>query len=233
MKCAECQDLMQQHLDGLEPSNPADLELHLRGCSDCRALHVAVGRLQRGLRLLAPPSPPQTLAGQIAARLQADQRWPLEWRRRITFGLATAAAILLVVFGWLFRPASDTSTPENRGEQTQLAEHQQPAQASNKPAEDSVDLQGSVSDMSSVMVNAATRTTDAAVAESRAFLPLVSSAPLPSRQVPPTMEQPLSLKEAGHGVSDGLSPVTDSARRAVDLFLRDLPPMGVEEKPGL
>jgi hypothetical protein len=38
------------------------------------------------------------------------------------------------------------------------------------------------------------------------------------------MEPPTRpLREAGEGVSEGLEPVTTSARRAVDLFLRELP----------
>lgn len=91
----------------------------------------------------------------------------------------------------------------------------------------------SVSEMGSVMLSAAARTADATVAQSRAFLPLVPSAPLPDLQLP-AMEPPvLGLREAGQGVSDGLAPVAESAKRAYDLFLRDLPPMSLDGKPGL
>jgi hypothetical protein len=41
------------------------------------------------------------------------------------------------------------------------------------------------------------------------------------------------LREAGEGVGDGLEPVTNSARRAVDLFLRELPPMDLGANSGL
>jgi len=231
MKCAECQELIQQRLDGLEPSDPAALELHLRGCSTCRALHGATGRLRGGILLLKPPAPPPGMSGRIAARLQADYRSRLLWRGRVRFAIATAAAVLLLVSAWLLRP-NVPQQPDNALAPNEIAKNP-PPKPPEKPAEESLDIRESVSEVSSVMVNAATRTTDAAVAEGRAFLPLVSSTSLPTLNVSPPAEPTRSLKEAGQGVSDGLAPVADSARRAFDLFLRDLPPMGLEEKPGL
>jgi hypothetical protein len=42
-----------------------------------------------------------------------------------------------------------------------------------------------------------------------------------------------SLRQAGQGVATGLEPVATSARRAFDLFLRDIPPVAPEVKSGL
>ena len=49
-----------------------------------------------------------------------------------------------------------------------------------------------------------------------------------------------SVAEAGEavvsltqGVSTGLEPVTDSVRRALDMFLREIPPLEAQEQPGL
>jgi hypothetical protein len=42
-----------------------------------------------------------------------------------------------------------------------------------------------------------------------------------------------SLREAGESVSAGLGPVASSARRAVDLFIRDLSPAGGSTRRGL
>jgi hypothetical protein len=39
-----------------------------------------------------------------------------------------------------------------------------------------------------------------------------------------------SLREAGQNVSSGLAPVTNSARRAVNLFWRELPPVDLGKK---
>ncbi len=231
MKCAECQDLIQQRLDGLEPSNSSEVELHLRECPACRALQAAACRLHQGLRLLTPPLPSAGLGLRIASLLQAEQKSQLRWRRRMRLGLAAAAAVLLLVSAWLIRFAAPTRPGVPRDEPNQLAG--KPAEPETPtPAEQAFDLRESVSEVGSAMVSAATRTTDAALEQSRAFLPLVPSAPMPTLNVPAPMEPTRSLKEAGQGVSDGLAPVADSARRAIDLFLRDLPPVELEGKTG-
>jgi hypothetical protein len=41
---------------------------------------------------------------------------------------------------------------------------------------------------------------------------------------------PASLREVGKGLSLGLEPVADHARRALDLFLREVPPLPAGNK---
>jgi hypothetical protein len=41
------------------------------------------------------------------------------------------------------------------------------------------------------------------------------------------------LREAGQNMTAGFGPVATSARRAVDLFLRDMPPVSGQERKGL
>jgi hypothetical protein len=72
------------------------------------------------------------------------------------------------------------------------------------------------------------------VNETRQMLPGVKAPSLDELDLGPPLEPPArSLREATESVSTGLEPVTDSARRAVGLFLRDLPPMDPAAKPGL
>ena len=40
------------------------------------------------------------------------------------------------------------------------------------------------------------------------------------------------LREAAQGVSASFEPITNSARRAVDLFMREMAPSDTEGKPG-
>jgi predicted anti-sigma-YlaC factor YlaD len=61
-------------------------------------------------------------------------------------------------------------------------------------------------------------------------LPNVPSPSLPRVDLASIEPPTRSLREAGQGVSEGLEPVTNSARRAFDLFLRELPPMDGESK---
>jgi hypothetical protein len=90
----------------------------------------------------------------------------------------------------------------------------------------------------SAVVNITRRKADETVGQSWLFWPAVTPPPLDD---PSVLSQPLelggpparSLREAGQSVSAGLEPVTSSARRAFDMFLRELPPVGAEDKPGL
>lgn len=227
MKCAQCQELIHQRLDGLEPSDSAALEPHLRECPACRALITATNRLCGGLRLLSPPSPPRELNARITACLQAESTARLHRRRRLGIALALAASVLVIVSAWLLRPGAPVVS-DNSSSHLNHQANQRPS----PPSEDALDLRESVSEVGSAMVSAATRTTDAALAQSLALLPRVPSAPIPTLNVPVPTEPARSLQEAGQGLSEGLAPVTDSARRAFDLFLRDLSPMEFEGKPG-
>jgi anti-sigma factor RsiW len=231
MNCGDCQDLIQMHLDGLELTEQTVLELHLASCPTCRVLHLAAGRLQQGLRLLAAPAPPRGLAGQIAARLLAEYK--ARNRRRHRIGYAAAAAVLLGLvlsarFLW-FPAGSDRSLIT--AEMIVKVEQIKPP---INPVVHGPTVRDSMSEVGSMMVSAATRTADATVVESRLLLQLVPSPSLPTLPAASTLEAPtLPLREAGQEVSEVLAPVADSAKRAVGLFLRDLPPMNLDEKPGL
>jgi hypothetical protein len=87
-----------------------------------------------------------------------------------------------------------------------------------------VSLQASVREAGTALAALVERTADEAVGESRALLP----AGLPRQAAfeadtlafDPSVR---SLREVSQGLSAGLEPVTASARRAVDLFLREMP----------
>jgi hypothetical protein len=63
------------------------------------------------------------------------------------------------------------------------------------------------------------------------LLPTMDDSLLPPMELPSPLEPTLS--GAGEGVSAGLEPLADSARRAIALFRRDLPPAGPDKKPEL
>ena len=83
------------------------------------------------------------------------------------------------------------------------------------------------------MVALVNRTADETVGQSRVLLPQgVSTPALPASETwQPTLEPGAdSLREAQEGVALGFEPVTSSARRAVNLFLREIPPMEVQKQ---
>jgi predicted anti-sigma-YlaC factor YlaD len=217
MNCPECQDLLQQRLDGTPPANPNDLDRHLASCPDCRARHAAAGRLEAGLRLLPSVVVPADFAGRIVRRVIAERRAVRRRRAWLGAGLA-AAAILLLVFV-LGRGRPPVQTP----------------QVAEAPRGGTESLRDSVSEAGSAVVGLTRRTADETVAQGKLLLPVVVARPnLDEAAASGAMGPPVrSLRAAGQGVSEGLEPVTSSARRAVDLFLSEIPPMESETKQGL
>lgn len=232
MNCATCQELLQLRLDGAEPRDLAEMLLHVQRCSDCRDMQAAAACLHASLRLLRPPAPPADLAHSITGQLLADYHRRQRLRRWSAVA-ASVAALLLVSIGllrWGWSPRTGDSTASDRLVQDKGEDKSRPEQPEQRPAE-VMTLRESVSEVSSAVASAATKTADAARSD---LLPLVPMTSLPSLQMTATLDPPTrSLREAGQGVSGGLAPVADSARRAVDLFLRELPPMDVPDKAGL
>jgi hypothetical protein len=93
-------------------------------------------------------------------------------------------------------------------------------------------LRESVDTAGDAFASLTTRTAGETVEQTRLLLPVMVG---PGLEPPglPALEPPTrNLNDAGRGVSAGLEPVSGSARRAVDVFLRDLPPMDLNENPG-
>src|SRR5271166_1397366 len=100
MNCLECQDVLQQRLDGDPIADRAALDLHLAACAECRARHAAAQRLEEGLRGTPRPTPPADLTDRTVARVLDDRLRRLRLRRRVGFLLA--ASLLLAAVGAYF-----------------------------------------------------------------------------------------------------------------------------------
>jgi anti-sigma factor RsiW len=222
MNCLACEELLQDRLDGA-PSGAHDAALagHLASCPACREKYAAASRLAEGLRLLAPPAPPVGMSRRVVAAVLAERRGRLRRQRWARVAVGLAAAVLVFVLLDKQRPQPAPS---------------QPSQPEEVVAEaPSGSLRDSVTEASSAVVNLTRRTADETVGNTRLLLPvMVARAPTDEPPVPSPMDPPVrSLREAGQGLSAGLEPVTSSARRAFDLFLREVPPMEPDNKPGL
>lgn len=222
MSCPTCLHLLQRHLDG--DAAPAALDEHLRSCPACAA-GSDVARLLDGLALLRAPTPPAHLANRITARLLREPRRPPGVHRgRALAALAAAAALLLAVGLWAWRPGPSGVPPE---------EHVQADRSA--PAVPVEPLRESVSRGATAVVALTSFTATETVGQTTSLLPPVPPMPLDGLPMPEAVEAPLPpLHEAGAGLKAGLTPVADSARRAVGLFLRDLP-LGLpaaENNPG-
>ena len=227
MNCHECQELTQRFLDGeLIDDFHADLDLHLAICTSCREQHAAGQCLIEGLRLLAPPLPPARLSTRITSAVLARHR-RVQFQRRFTVAGALAASLLLALF------AGYRTFGVNEAQQGEpaLAQNSVPLDSS-----DSMSLDQRVQEAGEAVVALTRRTADETVGQGRVLLPKVTPASLAAltqetmhQQLPPST----SLREVQQSVAVGFEPVTTSARRAVDLFFREIPPVGFEQKPGL
>ena len=221
MNCPDCRDRLQQWLDArtreaaTTPGEPPAL------CPACAEWGAAARRLDRGLRLLAPPTPPAFLTSRIVAQVAAERR-RRRMRRFLAAGAAAAAATLLL--GVWIRLHRENPVPAPSPEPPALVQAPEPPRAT---------LRDSVTEAGSAVAALTTRTADETVANTKSLLPVVTD-PTPGKiDLGPPPEPPArSLRETGEGVTAGLAPVADSARRAVGLFLRELPPMEAHPKTG-
>jgi hypothetical protein len=250
MNCDDCRQRLQARLDG-ESVDGDDFDAHLLSCPACRALDGAARRLQVGLLAAAAPAPPAGLSARVVAGVLADRKW--RSRRRLVFaaaGLAVAASLVLAVliassrsgsgdglFASLTRPVRDfldpppskAVVPIDPSGSMQVQDDPVPSQPVSPPS-----LNENVAEATSAVASLARRTADQTVSDGQMFVPSVPME-MPADEVlgPPLDPPAQSLREAGHGVATGLEPVTNSARRALDLFLRDIPPVAPETKSGL
>jgi len=229
VNCQASHNLLQQRLDGTPIESPELLE-HLRGCADCRTLEQATRRLQDGLRRLTPPLPPPDFAARIADRVLLDRRRTRRRaKRRWAVTLALAAGLFIALglrLDWRGQsPTRESGTSEPEVTQAPPLPKETPVLPPASPT-----LRESVAEASEAVASLTSKTADETVSSTRWLVREVPRPSLPKVDLESIESPTRPLREAGQGVSDGLEPVTNSARRAVGLFLRELPPMDGEPK---
>lgn len=211
MNCTESHDLLQERLDGVPLEDRAALARHLAGCSECRLLHAAAARLEDGLRLLGPPRLPSGLMTRIVGQVESDRRRRLAVRRWAVAGSLAAGLLLAVLLGYR----------TNRAELAKLPPPQSVApEAVAQPVPPPPSLRDSVVEAGSAMASLTWRTADETVGQTRLLLP--ETIPAPKLTIAePSAPSTASLRQAGQGMTAALDPMAASARRAVNLFLRE------------
>jgi predicted anti-sigma-YlaC factor YlaD len=206
MNCPEFHEHLQRRLDGLPIADNGALARHLADCPDCRALNAAATRLGDGLRLLPMPVPPVGLSAHIATQVLAERRRSRQLRQVLALAAGLLLAVAVGSYAW--RPAGPS----------EVARVQPPDVAPAGPS-----LQESVAEAGSAVVSLTRRTAAETVEPTRLLWQDFVALPTgPDAGVlEDTLDPPArSLREAGQNVASALEPVTTSARRAVNLFLR-------------
>ncbi len=227
MNCTQSQELLQQYLDGDYSGDWTALARHLGACPECRDLHAAGQLLKEGLAGIPRPVLSSSLAGRILARLLAEQRARWTFQRRIQIATALAAGLLLaVVLGYSWWGSRNNEKVPGMDRVVRTGEVPDPLLPIPKRRDSppGFSLNREVEDARTALATLVVRAADETVSNGRILLPdRVPASPLPDasawqQTIPPAG----TLRDAGHGVSVGLEPVTSSARRAVNLFVREI-----------
>lgn len=237
MTCDDCRRLIQAWLDG-DPAGADGVEAHLSACPACKALAGAARRLRAGLRAAPAVIPPAALADRIVIGVLADRRRRQSRRRLLFVGLALAAAACLAVAVLLPKGAPHGSASAPPTGKADVADNNPPQKTHPEPAPEPPparpSLNEDVAEATSAVASLARRTADETLSSGQVLLPPMPLDVAPMDLPPQPLDPPAqSLREASQGVATGLSPVANSARRAIDLFLRDIPPVTPEGKSGL
>jgi hypothetical protein len=227
MNCREFIDRLQQDLDVNAPPAGPDVEQHVRDCAACAALHAAARRMVAGLRLAKPESPPADLQLRITSAVRRDIR-QRRLARRGLFATALAASLVVAIVGRSYftnrlQPVSDSTLAQGGGSANPATK----TPLDGQPG--APELRSAVVEAGEAVASLTTRTADETVDQTRILFPMVPS-PLANLDLVAPEAPTRPLREAGENLTAALSPVATSARRAVDLFLRDVPPVGGPNK---
>jgi anti-sigma factor RsiW len=220
MNCPELRELVQRWLDGEMPApDQGEAADHLGACPSCRQLLRAARLVRDTLGRSLSPVPPERLSRRILERLLGEARRRTR-ARRLLIGAALAATLLLGAgtFLVLSRPGADSTqvlvNPSPRASVPSFHQH--------------------VEEAGEAFVSLTQRAARKTVDESRLFFPDVTPPALAANQVFLETLEPSTqpLEEIKRGMSVGLEPVTSSARRALDLFLGEIPQKETGQRKG-
>jgi hypothetical protein len=233
MNCPESHEMLQRRLDGLAAVPSAALEGHLAACAECRERHAAAQRLAEAIRRCDQPVPPPHLAPRIVARVLAEQRARRAWVRRAWTGAVVAAGLLLAALALAFWAGLGPQrlNPDEQGPLIHKAPPPEKKAVGQNP--DRAPLLDQALDEAREAALALTRkTAGETLAQARRWLAPANPLSVPGLGngpgLAPVLDPPAqTFREAGKSVTTGLKPVARSARRAVDLFLREVTPAGL------
>jgi hypothetical protein len=226
MNCAEFQELLQQRLDGERIADSGEMERHRTACCSCRELETLASRLLGAFGARSVPMPSEKLSNQIVSLVMAEmdsQQARRRWTRRALAVSSLAAGLLLAAFlgySW-WGPRRPLDVPNSN---IVTKKDEPPASVPNQPR---LNFQ----EAGSTLVALVNRTADETVGQGRVLLP--QEVPAPRLTVADNWQPALSpqaIRDAQDGVAVGFEPVTDSARRAVNLFLRELSPTEIQKQ---
>lgn len=227
MNCHEFQDCLQELLDGHPVQDRPAFDWHRTTCADCGEWFAAAVAMDRGLSALPLLCVPVSAWDKIVGQLLRDSRAEAS-RRRLRLAAASAAfALVGGLLAW-----NRGSVPDDRrpAPVTVAAGRPSPFPQGAALAVSPPTVNQSLAEAGSALASLVTRTADETVGSGRLLIPEKVDPPLSIATTDAWQQAlettPQALREAGQGVSAGLEPVADSARRAVTVFFQEIPTVG-------
>jgi hypothetical protein len=227
--CAAVRESLQRRLDRELLTEMADVVAHRANCPACASWEAAAQRLEEGLRQSRFPDPPPDLADRILAELKAQ---PVRKRRRIGLiaaGMALAASVMIGIYAIGFWKTPDSRTV------AVVIQQPQPQAPVDEPKGREPEMAAGL-DLSLDEANAAVASLTRKAADETFSLRLPS---LTLPDMTPSVEaleelEPAaaSINEVRNGAVFGIAPIANSARRAADMFWREVAPDS-ERKPAV
>jgi hypothetical protein len=176
--------------------------------------------LEKGILKTAPPIPPIDLGDRIMTAWKAE---PLRKRRRVARyvvgAMALAASVCFVVV--LIKPVQEPK-PISK---SVVEQKQEPGSLERKSP---VSINGSLDEAGSAVVMLTRKTTDEMLNIRLPSLPLPDvSAVNPMGRLEPAVD---SMQEIQHGAVDGMAPIANTTKRAIDMIWREISP-DMDRKP--
>lgn len=218
MTCRQWENWLDDRLEG--QATPA-WEHHAAVCPECAARLRDADRLLLALKQQAPLPVPASLQARLVQAVLLDQQQRTRPRPRSRAWAASAAllaALLLLAVGVYLWPRASEGM---RVVQEPRLIQDPPVEPPLLPPERELPWRHNMQRAGQAMASLTVRTAGEAVESTSSLWPM-SGVDWPPVQLPPT--PPVEpLRSAGERLSAGLEPVTDSARRAMNRFWRDLP----------
>ena len=203
--CEPAQAALQRLLDGEAAWDSPDAAAHRTGCLDCRE-ELALARSVAAAPLGAMTVPSELTGRLVSAALSARRRRQIA--RSVGVGIALAAAVLIAVFA--------VGAPDQTVTETRTVAVVPPPRVDPTPTRP---LGESVSEARDAIVDLTRR----AASETR-DTPALLPSPTLTTNVPDATEGLEPLVDARTGAARSVEPLRNSARRAMNLFLRAADP---------
>ncbi len=216
MNCLECQELLQQKLDGAATAPSLEFDAHLGICMKCRELHAGAQLLLDGLRKQASPKLPVDFVKRTTAMVFGDRRerrQKVRSRLYITAALA-ASVIVMVLFAYAMLPRSPVPAPKNNDG---LAKQDAIKIEDKKKATPEPKGIEKPPERPSAIAALPTRWVEATRDHANVVLAAANFDGVERLPIDPT------ATEAAKEMSDGVRTVTLNTRKAFDFFAREFP----------